>query len=228
MPVSETELLKLWEEAARLPSSARAMRLAAFGDPEREGVLRGLPVGRRDAALCSLRGSIFGDSAPIEARCPVCREGVEFDIRMGPLVALGDGGRSTGSFTHDGRVRDFRVPTPADLASAGSPVALAVTCVPDASREDLADATFLEALSVAVIEADPLAEVVLNVVCGACGHVWDEVFDIGAYLWAELDRAARGVLGSVVMLARAFGWSEAEVLALSPARRAWYLAEVQA
>ena len=83
-------------------------------------------------------------------------------------------------------------------------------------------------VSAAVLEVDPLAELDIEVVCGACGHAWDEVFDIGPYLWTELDRAARAVLGTVATLARAFGWSEEQVLGLSPARRAWYLAEATA
>ncbi len=53
-------------------------------------------------------------------------------------------------------------------------------------------------------------------------------FDVGALLWEELVAQARGLLAEVHVLARAYGWSEAEVLELSRSRRAAYLAMVAA
>ncbi len=38
--------------------------------------------------------------------------------------------------------------------------------------------------------------------------------------------AAKDILFDVDLLARAYGWPEAEVLALSPTRRAWYVEAV--
>ena len=44
-----------------------------------------------------------------------------------------------------------------------------------------------------------------------------------AFVWAEVDAAAQRLLHEVDVLARAYGWTEPEVLALSEARRAAYL-----
>jgi hypothetical protein len=42
-------------------------------------------------------------------------------------------------------------------------------------------------------------------------------------VWAEVDVRARRLLADVATLARTYGWTEPEVLALSEARRAAYL-----
>ena len=70
---------------------------------------------------------------------------------------------------------------------------------------------------------DPAANIRLGMRCTDCGHAWDAVLDIGACFWDELGTRARQLLESVHRLASAYGWREAETLALSPARRAAYL-----
>jgi hypothetical protein len=70
---------------------------------------------------------------------------------------------------------------------------------------------------------DPAADIRLGMRCTDCGHVWDAVLDIGACFWDELGSRAHQLLESVHRLAGAYGWREAEILALSPARRAAYL-----
>ena len=62
--------------------------------------------------------------------------------------------------------------------------------------------------------------------CADCGHAWDALLDIGACFWAELASHARQLMDSVHRLASAYGWCEADILALSPARRSAYLAMV--
>jgi hypothetical protein len=76
--------------------------------------------------------------------------------------------------------------------------------------------------------ADPLADVRLAVTCGECGHQWDTTFDIASLLWTEICAAVERLLSDVHMLARAYGWSEAEVLAVGPRRRQYYLQAVGA
>ena len=70
---------------------------------------------------------------------------------------------------------------------------------------------------------DPAANIRLGMRCTDCGHVWDAVLDIGTCLWDEICSRARQLLESVHRLAGAYGWPEAAILALSPARRAAYL-----
>jgi hypothetical protein len=80
-----------------------------------------------------------------------------------------------------------------------------------------------EALARAIAEADPLAEVLVDVSCPACGASFVTDLDLGAFVSAELRAEAQRLLHEVDALARAYGWTEPEVLALGDARRAAYL-----
>ncbi|MFI0237718.1 hypothetical protein [Streptomyces sp. NPDC016845] len=75
----------------------------------------------------------------------------------------------------------------------------------------------------AAAQADPGADVLLNVACPDCGRATRAELDISSYLWTELDAWARDTLLDVHLLATAYGWSEPEILALSPLRRRYYL-----
>jgi hypothetical protein len=59
--------------------------------------------------------------------------------------------------------------------------------------------------------------------CGECGALTAAALDVPALLWAEVEAQATRLLHDVHALARGYGWSEADVLALSPRRRAAYL-----
>jgi hypothetical protein len=72
-------------------------------------------------------------------------------------------------------------------------------------------------------EADPLAEVLVDLACPACGKTFVADLDLGSFVWAELRTHARRLLREVDTLARAYGWTEAQVLALSDRRRTAYL-----
>ena len=75
---------------------------------------------------------------------------------------------------------------------------------------------------------DPQADTRLDLTCPECHGRWKEVFDIVSFFWAEIDAWARRVLREVNVLARAYGWREGDILALSPVRRQIYLSMVQA
>ena len=71
--------------------------------------------------------------------------------------------------------------------------------------------------------ADPQADVELALACQSCGATWSAPFDIAGFLWAEIHAWAQQLLRDVHLLARAYGWREPDVLALSPVRRNLYL-----
>jgi hypothetical protein len=72
-------------------------------------------------------------------------------------------------------------------------------------------------------EIDPQAEVQLYLTCPTCAHDWQAAFDIVAFFWNEINDWASRILRDVHTLAGAYGWSEAEILALTPRRRQRYL-----
>jgi hypothetical protein len=84
-------------------------------------------------------------------------------------------------------------------------------------------ASVAEAVEAAMEQASPAGAIKLEVGCPACATRTTTALDISVLLWAEIEGQAVGLLGDVHALAASYGWSEAEVLALSPERRAKYL-----
>jgi hypothetical protein len=74
--------------------------------------------------------------------------------------------------------------------------------------------------------ADPDADFTFDVRCEVCGLSGTPQLDAGQLLWDEVDACARTLLAEVHLLAGAYGWSESEILALSPERRASYVSMV--
>jgi hypothetical protein len=72
-------------------------------------------------------------------------------------------------------------------------------------------------------QADPQADIQLDLSCPACQHHWQAAFDVVAFLWNEIDSWAHRILSDIHVIASAYGWSEADILALSAARRQTYL-----
>lgn len=88
--------------------------------------------------------------------------------------------------------------------------------------EELPDAV-LQTLTDQLEVLDPQADIRLNLTCPECAHTWMVLFDIASFLWAELNEWAERMLQTVYQLAAGYGWSEQEILRLSPVRRQLYL-----
>jgi hypothetical protein len=84
----------------------------------------------------------------------------------------------------------------------------------------------MEALETAIATTanavDPLAEIEVKLDCPQCAFSWQSPFDIVSFLWSELDAWAKQMLREIHILASNYGWSEAEIIALSPQRRQHY------
>lgn len=237
--LSSSELLDAWEQGQGQPAFRRALFLLAAACPERPPAeLAALPIGRRDGLLLSLRELAFGTRISAVATCPACGERLDLqfetkEIRSAP-PALPDGEPLT--LRRDGWEACFRLPDSLDLAALASCASLEEArwsllgrCVTEA----MVDGTTVDpaalpepaasAIETAMAEADPQAEVRLGFACAACGHEWAPLFDVVQFLWSEVDAWARGLLRDVHALASAYGWTEEEILALSPFRRQAYL-----
>lgn len=217
-------MLELWEQGAGISPIERALLLAGtcVDDPA------SLPIGARDAVLLDLRRATFGDRIDARTTCLSCGEELEFTLSASTLLPLGYASveDATGIVEHDGRAVHFRVPTSTDILAVvaegdAAADALFVRCM--GPHGDDADDGLRDAVSRAIAAADPLADVSIALRCPSCGESADVPFDIGALFWAELDAWARRTLAEVDVLARAYGWTERDVLALGPRRRAAYL-----
>lgn len=227
-PPSAAELLDAWEKASAQPAWTRPLTLLAEVGVERAGSveeLARLPVGARDRRLFALREAVFGPALAATAACPSCGEIAEFDL---PAAEFADAAPAPGasSVVIDGEELAFRLPTTADLAAVADASPddpdRAVTLLLDRCAGEL-DPTQADAVIEAMEAADPVAAAAVDVECPACGQRWAAPLDVAAFVWQEVEAWGERMLGEVDGLARAYGWRESEVLALSPWRRRRYL-----
>jgi hypothetical protein len=225
------------------PRRAAALLRAAWPDASEDDVLK-WSIGLRDARLLTLRRWLFGPDLAVVASCPSCGEPVESNFRVDEVL-LAPEGQSLASRggTHvierQGYTVTFHAPRSSDLlALTEAPIGSKLTareqllahCVIDVRGDngapsDLAHlpAEVIADIGASMSAADPQADVQLACVCPSCGGAWDAIFDIATVLWTEIHAWARHLLRDVHVLARAYGWREADVLALSPSRRRMYL-----
>jgi hypothetical protein len=244
-PLAPAAILAAWEQGRDQHPVNRALVLLGAAAPGLAGdALARLTVGERDRRLLDLRRATFGDRMESWATCARCGDAIEFAVSAGGLrVAPADGRPAeTAELRADGLWLRVRAPNSLDLAAvADAPDAgaararllarCATVVTPDGAGGaplDVAGAppAVLDQVETALAGLDPQADVILALECPACGHAWDLVFDIAEFLWQEIAAAAVRLAGEVHALARAYGWREPDILALSPARRQLYLSLV--
>jgi hypothetical protein len=209
-------------------SAARGLMLAS-------GVAETDTLGRRNQRILALRGDLFGAHVASLARCPACGGDVEVSFSAAEL--RGEAGE-TGehALERDGYDVRFRLPNSLDLAylrrcadEDEAERALLERCVVGVRRGqetvslDRVPAAVIDALDARMDELDPGACHVVGLECPDCSHRWSCLFDVAAFVWRELEAAAKTALRQVHGLAATYGWTEAEVLRLSPRRRLMYL-----
>lgn len=229
------ELLSLWEHAAGASALDRddALLSALHEEPP-------VSLGARNAALLALRSRLFGHAQPLRCDCPQCGTVSEFSVDCDSLsrslLPAADASQPQRLEAEGWRV-EFRVPEAADLRAASSRSvdeagfvqALLQRCVSRCEHEGSArpphelPPSVAGALSQRMEALEPGASVSFDLACPECRNAWSASMDPGAVLWSELQTRAERLLLDVDALARAYGWSESQVLALGPTRRAAYL-----
>jgi hypothetical protein len=113
----------------------------------------------------------------------------------------------------------------AAIAASGPDVrgALLARCRVDATGGTLHPAA-TERLGRAFERLDPAAAVVLSIACAGCGAGLAATVDVASLVAHEIDAVVEGLFRDVDVLAHAYGWSEAAILALPARRRQRYVA----
>jgi hypothetical protein len=237
--VTAKDVLDLWERGLSKKPLQRALDLLAIAYPELSAdQLKQLSIGQRDLRLLAVREALFGQRLNSLTSCPACREPLELTFEIDQLRAapLRLTSIETYSLTAAGCEIQFRLPNSEDAAQIAelSDVnearrMLFERCVRQASREgkaisagDLPDEV-IQAIAHRMSEIDPQADVQIALTCPACLQQWSTPFDILSYLWIEINAWAVRLLHEIHRLASAYGWREADILALSPMRRQLYL-----
>jgi hypothetical protein len=209
------QLLSAWEAAAGLPQPARGVAvLEAAGLVEDLDAALDLPISDAAALAIGVQAEAFGAIVDGVLDCEAC--GLELDVVV-PLLEFGAAGGATA------RVGDLavRAPTTRDLLEAQDGEELLERCV--GVQAASLDGELRAAVEAAAEELAGPAGVVVRAECPECGAIVSAPLDPGALLWERVAAAVPAALAEVAELASAFGWSETEVLGLSPRRRQAYL-----
>jgi hypothetical protein len=239
-PLSAAQLLDAWERGLSEPVWRRVFPLLATACLDSSfDALAALSIGERDRRLLTLRQWTFGSQLASVANCSGCGETLEWTVETTDLVMQTVAEHSANlSVNVDQYHVRFRLPNSLDLAAvangqwtdpASARQHLLENCIVGAEQRGKQVAA--SALPVSVItavvermaEADPQADLQVDLSCPACGEEWRAQFDIESFFWSELCSWAQRILTEVHRLARAYGWSETEILNLSPWRRQFYL-----
>jgi hypothetical protein len=206
-----------------------------------------LALGEFNRLLLRIHAVNWGEATDAVARCPAERCGVRMDVPLdfgamlaawpdappsAPVSVEIDGVRA---LLRPARVGDLRAalaaPGPAGphatlmkRVMAGLAVADGVSPAPDALAGDPAA---LSAVEAALARADPFATLTVRGACPVCGLETPLAVEPMLFALAPLSDPET-VLDEVDLIARAYHWSEAEILGLPIARRRAYLARIAA
>jgi hypothetical protein len=222
--LSGRALLDLWDEGLAQTPGWRALALLAAGTGIAAAELATWDVGRRDRALLQMLVAWGGRHCSSRAFCPACNEAVQVDFDVAVMSATASPAPT--AVIVEGVEIAWRLPTAGELAALSADLSLEEARA-ELLRRCLGGADLTEEATAAVLQtlaaADPLADIELCLECPACDNQWGLGFDATVFLWTLVEEMARSLLHDVHRLARAYGWTELEILALSPRRRAAYL-----
>ncbi len=227
------EFLQLWEAGYRLHPLDRAIQVIRASlepcDMTEEVAVADWLLGQRNRALARVRMLYFGPRLEGWTACRECGETLEFRLDCQAIAnfPVQEGLRSVAAA---GGV--YRLPTSRDLARVANVAdvqraacQLLESCELEGARgadEGWTDEA-VSAVAASMAEADPMAEIALSFECPLCGYASEEVLDLAAFLWVEIESRAKRLMAEVHAMAAAYGWAEATILAMSDVRRAGYL-----
>ena len=235
---SDHEVLRVWESGLDEHPIDRALTVLSAALPDvGRSELAAMNVGRRDGHLMDVREANFGRRVSGVAECPQCGELLQWDLYLDDLRSTpNDHGEGTNRLVVEGHELLYRLPDSTDLAAvalggngAHGRDTLLHRCVLGATKEGVRvevgslPEEVVSGLAAEMEANDPQAETLLDFECPECGLRWQALFDVMTFLWTELQARARNLLNDVHDLARAYGWSEKDILGMSAVRRRYYL-----
>lgn len=236
MAPTAAALLAAWEAGAvRDPVERAPSLLLSLGALPQDEAIGEMTVGQCDARLFELRRAMFGEPFEGVATCPSCHTEVELSLSLADLQPpVTNAAPADVKLERDDYTVAFRIPRNLDLqavvATGQEPQIndLVKRCVLHARGPDgqaLSVDQLPEQIVRSVVEMmakhDPGAHTTVGIRC-PCGQAWVDEVDIRSVLWTDLTDWAGRTLNEVQLLARTYGWSEREILAMGAWRRRWY------
>jgi hypothetical protein len=184
--------------------------------------------------LLALRAARFGPRMALGFACPHCRARVEVSFGVADLQYSANPRKPAGvvpdaarpGWYRAGEAR-FRLPTAADLAAAAAardPASvLAERCL-DASARGKPQRARVERL---MGQMAPELSRLIAAACPDCGVAVEVALSVPQVVIAELRREAAQLYAEVDLIAGAYHWPEAEILALPQPRRRAYAERIR-
>jgi hypothetical protein len=237
--LTASDMLQIWELGQNRHPIDRALTILAVAMPDRNmDELARLCIGDRDGWLLRLREMTLGAQFVGMAQCPQCGEELElamnirdFGFTEPELVVVPEQTIHLEEF-----VVQVHLPNSHDLAAVVScrdletadrlllqSCIISVDKLGESVSIDALPSEILDRISAQIAELDPRSEIILAPICPACEYSWQVLFDIVTFFWTELSVRAKQLMQEVAVLARAYGWREADILAMSPIRRQFYI-----
>jgi len=234
--LSAVEMLQAWELGLAQSPLLRPLALLAAASERSIEEAAALSIGERDACLLALREWTFGSDLAGLVRCEQCGDTIEISLRTDDLrIQADEGPWGAARLSVAGFDVEYRVPNSLDLLDIQTLTPgtarerLLRRCVSDVRRDGIVvDVAQLppDALASVVAmmaTADPQGDLQLAIDCPHCNLSTETPFDVGAFFWDEIHAWARRLLREVHVLAAAYSWREADILAMSAWRRRFYL-----
>ncbi len=195
----------------------------------------GQAVGARTAALLRLLAATNGiDQLSLQAHCrePGCAACFEFDLPLEaaldqlpadePIRATLPGARPVTLRRPTGRdLHDWRAQRPSSREEAVESILRSLVLEGAVTIEDV------PVVAEILADEDPLVAFSVSSTCPMCDAPAEVRIDLEDIALTRLKQRQRGLLREIHVLASRYGWTEGEILAVAPARRARYLSLIE-
>lgn len=231
-------LLHSWEAAAGVAPAARgAVLVAGAGRVSTLDAAVDLPLSELAALAAQVYLEQFQTTLVGLLSCDHCAEDLEVLVPLDQIARRGMEPDDAATTAHRNltlasqQMVQVRVPTTRDLVAVqnhdNAEAALLARCVTAADRADLPVAVTDTDRALIEHEIEQLAgaaALTVRAQCPECGAKLSAPVDVASLLWERVKQDAPSELAAVADLAAAFGWAEADILAMTARRRDAYLA----
>ena len=205
--------------------------------PERDSI-EGLPVGERLAMLIKLVQSCGLDILTVTIACerPECGQSYELELDLPAFYELHRTATVVDRLEVENRgsILSLRRPTAEDqyrwqvqnfknTKQAAEQMALSIVVESDMDMSSPIPEATIQAIGKVLQSADPLLAPMVRSECPDCGNWQEQPLDLGLVLLHHLEGIQTGVLEAIHQIARAYHWTEEQILNLPVKRREQYL-----
>jgi hypothetical protein len=224
--IGPAAFLAAWPMGVGQPDAARVATLIAnVWGPE---ATAGDTLGLSNQRSLALHRALCGGRIEARVTCPHCAAENEAELPVADLLALPPPPEAVTVETDGGPTR-FGLPRMAELAALASAgargaVEMAGRLALDRPLTGELSPAQMESLAAAWEAADPVGVIALGLDCFSCGRQMTATVDPAVFVARDFDRLADRLMKEVDVIARAYGWSETDILALPAVRRRRYVA----